>query len=216
MDHLVEDEHAIARLDDLQVRVIRRRKHRRSGRADETPLDRRPIFRTVSRMRLPRLSARIRASPGLGRERGNSPILRVDNQRRAPSRNHLSNFLPDFAQLARGRDLEIIEALAPSSNDVSFVLDCFLLGENLLVGKPLRALEGRHRIVCPDALQVGMAVRCARKRAGLRASDRSRERKNDSGERYAHGSLRAVNCGLRIADCGLIADCWIADSINPK
>ena len=159
--HLVADDDGVARLQDLEVGVVGRRDHRRPDVAPaDAALGQRSRLRAVGDARPGAIGdPRGLALSRLGSQRRQLPVARIGDERRAqPNVLRIVLILPDGivvvdVVLRLGEEL-----IAPLLG----VGGRFFGREGLLVAELGRTLERRDGVVGPEALQVGLAVRCSR------------------------------------------------------
>ena len=138
----------------------------------------------------------------LARHRGNLSIRRIDDERCAsigePRRRRKPVLVVSLGDIPFRAALRSIVAAGPR-RDVLFDRLGLFLGEHRLVGEFGRPLERRKRVAAPDALQIGLAPRCLRRRkrtGGLRAKhDHRRNRHRDHRQNPRERS--SSHCALR-------------------
>src|SRR5438128_367222 len=97
VNHLNENDHVFRRLDDLIIIVVIARNHwaRQAIARHDATLDQRPILRgVVLAVSASSLCKGVRSLLALWRKGGNSPIRRIDNQRRSFGANDLGPKVP--------------------------------------------------------------------------------------------------------------------------
>ncbi len=154
-------------------------KRRPRVETDDAPFAERPILGTVGRAALTaRRLARGRARLRLGRQSRHAPVGRVNDDRRLSRAGHLRpavvpRVVIRAVHIGRGAALPV-SILAGTRRRLLFELLHFLIGEHRFVAKRRRPFERRDSGEAPVALQIGMSVRCSRRRPGLGRATRLR------------------------------------------
>ena len=212
--HLVQQDDVVRRLDQVDVLVVARGRHRGTGiEAEDAPdrkharaevVDESAVCRRVAIDPVAGLSLGRPLRFGLGRQRRHAPIRRIDDERR----------LIGLADLVAGVEPELV--VIP--NDVRRLLVVphgelgkpigleggrFLVGEKLLVGQLARTFERRQRAEVPDAVQIRRAPRRPGRRPGwgggalgLARGRGGQQQGNDHRARRRKDSLSHVNLPL--------------------
>ena len=135
---------------------------------------------------LPRGRPPSAAPPG---QRRNSPVARIDNQRRSPGRDNPGAPVPPRGVVADGKvglGIAVAAIRVVSFPHPFFIIGRFRLREKLFPGELGRAFQRGHGRVGPDALQVPLALecswRCPGRRRGLTVH-RHRRRERHGGRR---------------------------------
>ena len=160
VNHLVRDRDVARTLNDPDVVVIEARENRGGEPPGDAPLERAPILRSIGAPgpgsaagRCPRLS--------LGRQRRNSSVGRIHNQRRSLVVENLSSGVGPVRRMNRvGRDA-IVRGFVETSCRSRLELIRLVRRQELAAGEILGSFERRDGLVVPHALQVGIAPRGA-------------------------------------------------------
>ena len=168
VDHLDENHHVSGRLHNLIVVVVGAGKHwrPRAVHDDATHAQRQVLHRVGGGTHsLSRLCACCRSPLSLRCHGRNSPIRRIDDQRSTEVQGHAS-LAPVQPKL---RKVVVHVGYGAGLGLLTFGLGCsFGIFERFLFGKKLlrdvlRSLQRCIGVVGPKALQIGLAVRCARR-----------------------------------------------------
>ena len=161
VDHLHQDRDGVRGLHDLVVVAVAGGKHGRPGcAAHDAPVVQRSILRSVCGTQPPRLGPRGRFRLRLGRQRRNSPVARIHDERCPPRRDDASAPFPEQVVVAGGQiglGIAVAAIGIVSFPRPFFKGSRFRLREELFPRELGGAFERRHGGVGPDALQIALA-----------------------------------------------------------
>ena len=164
--HLVEHHHVVRRLEELHVLVVAAGGHRRPlVEAEDAAVERTAIEPRIGRMLRPPRPPLLRAPLSFFRQRGDAPVRRIDDQRRAPGLDDVGAAV--HPEVVVGADVAArlgAAGLRLPEPDVAidrllFAVRRLFLGQELLVPELLRPLQRRDRAEVPHALQIRRAPR---------------------------------------------------------
>jgi hypothetical protein len=195
VDHLVDDDHGVGRLEDFHVVVVRARDHRRSrhGPAETTFLQRPVEVRIEAQTARatfilavggPQPAFVLGGALPFGRQRRNAPVRRIDQQRRAACAHHFRAVLPPdlvvraievgaSVRAAAGWALAVTPVPVLDEQRLPFEGFGLGLGQKGFTGELGGTFERRQRRVAPDSLQIRSPVARSRRRAGAVNPDES-------------------------------------------
>ena len=210
---LLEDRHVPGRLHDLVVVVVAGRQARQRAADDAAAVDV-EVLGAGGELGLAPVRVRLGsdARPPRRRHRGNAPVRRVDDEGGAAvGQDPLAAVPPEVVvrrvHVAQRPRLPVVGVDLPAQPRL--ILGGLGLGQVRPAGELRRPLERRQRLVRPDALQIRVAPRRA-KRARLRLRDgceaKCDDHTSDGGKRLsAHIRLAfcLVPCALCLVPCAL-------------
>ena len=157
------------RLDDLVGVVVAGRKHRARNAARDAAIPRAHELVAVV------VARRVVVAPRFGRRPDrHAPIRRIDDERGLSRRQHPRAVVVPRAVVAAGCERPHLVRRGAILGGALLDRRRFCFGEERLVLHRRRALERRERGVGPDALQIRLAIRRARRRPCRRLRLRAR------------------------------------------
>ena len=176
-------------MEQLHVVVVGAWRHRRPRvEPQEAPLRDPAVFGTV-RVPSTQDSAQLPAGLDLRPHGRNASIRWIDDERRPLLGERVTPLEPDAqavadARLERGV-LKLRFETRPLNRELLFPLSRFLYRQRFLAGQLLGPFHRRGRREVPDALQVGVALRCSERRT-LALAGGARRHEQDDGAHQRH------------------------------